>query len=438
MPEISPPATPPSTGAAFATHVVTNQVPPLEDRNLFEDNAPLVEALEREGAGWAHERARRVGAAWGAEPIRWGFEANEHPPRLKTFDRYGHRIDEVEFHRAWHDLMGLAVAHELHSLPWTSTEPLRPRRAHRAVPHGRAGRGRLRLPDDDDVRRGARAARAARAGGAVGAAADGDDATTPSCARPSQKASALCGMAMTEKQGGSDVRANTTVARPLGAGGPGAEYELTGHKWFCSAPMCDLFLVLAQARRGPVVLRAAADPARRHAQRDAPAAPEGQARQPLQRVERDRAARRLGAARRRARPRRADDHRDGRPHAPGLRHRQRRRDALGRRQRDLARRAPQRVRQAPRRPAAHAQRARRPVRSSPRRRPRWRCASRAPTTRPRRATSTPATSSAWPPRSASTGSASAAPATPSRRSSASAATATSRSRACRACTARCR
>ena len=102
------------------THEVANQVPPLEGRNLFADNVALVEALEREGGGWALERALEVGAAWGGEPVRWGFEANENPPRLKAFDRYGHRIDEVEFHRAWHDLMALAVRHELHSLPWTS------------------------------------------------------------------------------------------------------------------------------------------------------------------------------------------------------------------------------------------------------------------------------------------------------------------------------
>src|SRR5215218_3515092 len=108
--------------APAATHDVANQAPPLEGRNLFDDNVALVEALQREGGGWAHDRAREVGAAWGGAPLRWGFEANEHPPKLKTFDRYGHRIDEVEFHRAWHDLMDLAVRHELHSLPWTSSE----------------------------------------------------------------------------------------------------------------------------------------------------------------------------------------------------------------------------------------------------------------------------------------------------------------------------
>src|SRR3954470_4988387 len=109
--------------APFHTHEVANQAPPLDGRDLFADHVALVEALEREGAGWARGRAHEVGAAWGAEPLRWGFEANENPPRLKAFDRYGHRIDEVEFHRSWHDLMGLAVSHELHSLPWTSPEP---------------------------------------------------------------------------------------------------------------------------------------------------------------------------------------------------------------------------------------------------------------------------------------------------------------------------
>jgi putative acyl-CoA dehydrogenase len=228
--------------APFHTHEVENQVPPLEGRNLFADNLPLAEALEREGGGWAASRAREVGAVWGGDPIRWGFEANENPPRLKTFDRYGHRIDEVEFHRAWHDLMGLAVSHELHSLPWTSGE------------------------DGAHVARTALYLTAAQAEGgfacpitmtfaavpalrlAPALAAEWEPRLTSTSYDPqlgAGKRSALCGMAMTEKQGGSDVRANTTVARPLGGGADG-EYELTGHKWFCSAPMCDLFLVLAQ------------------------------------------------------------------------------------------------------------------------------------------------------------------------------------------------
>jgi putative acyl-CoA dehydrogenase len=235
--------------APFHTHEVANQVPPLADRNLFEDNVPLVEALEREGAGWALQRAREVGAAWGGAPIGWGFEANENPPRLKAFDRYGERIDEVEFHRAWHDLMTLATRHELHSLPWTSQQPA----AHvaRTALYLTAvqAEGGFACP----ITMTFAAVPALRAQPEV--AAHWEPRLTAATYDPELrggKASALCGMAMTEKQGGSDVRANTTIARPLGggAGGPGEEYELTGHKWFCSAPMCDLFLVLAQTDDG--------------------------------------------------------------------------------------------------------------------------------------------------------------------------------------------
>ncbi|MDX6677810.1 MAG: putative acyl-CoA dehydrogenase [Solirubrobacteraceae bacterium] len=233
------------------THEVANQAPPLEGRNLFDDNLALVEALTREGAGWALERARAAGAAWGAAPLRWGFEANEQPPRLKAFDRYGQRIDEVEFHRAWHDLLDLAVRHELHSLPWTSSEPA----AHvaRTALYLTAvqAEGGFACP----ITMTFAAVPALRAQPEL--AAQWEPLLTAATYDPElatggrAKSSALCGMAMTEKQGGSDVRANTTVARAsAGGGGSGAEYELTGHKWFCSAPMCDLFLVLAQAEEG--------------------------------------------------------------------------------------------------------------------------------------------------------------------------------------------
>jgi putative acyl-CoA dehydrogenase len=234
--------------APFQTHEVANQAPPLEGRNLFDDNVALGEALEREGGGWALSRAREVGAAWGAEPIRWGFEANENPPRLKAFDRYGHRIDEVEFHRAWHDLMSLAVSHELHSLPWTSPQD----GAHvaRTALYMTAAQaeGGFACP----ITMTFAAVPALRVQPEVAAVWEPRLTATsydPELGDGRSKASALCGMAMTEKQGGSDVRANTTVARPL-AGGAEGEYELTGHKWFCSAPMCDLFLVLAQTDSG--------------------------------------------------------------------------------------------------------------------------------------------------------------------------------------------
>ena len=233
-----------------SAHDVLNQPPPLEGRNLFDDNLPLVEALTREGGGWALERCRQVGAAWGGAPVRWGFEANEHPPRLRTFDRYGHRIDEVEFHRAWHDLLGLAVSHELHSLPWTSASP----GAHvaRTAMYLTAAQpeGGFACP----ITMTFAAVPALRASPEL--AAIWEPRLTAASYEPALdapgKRSALCGMAMTEKQGGSDVRANTTVAVVAdgSGGGPGADYELTGHKWFCSAPMCDLFLVLAQAPDG--------------------------------------------------------------------------------------------------------------------------------------------------------------------------------------------
>jgi putative acyl-CoA dehydrogenase len=233
------------------THEVFNQAQPLSGYNVFESDAVLGEALEREGGGWAAERTREVGAYAGSELAqRLGREANENPPKLRTHDRFGNRIDEVEFHPAWHELMSAGVGFGLHSLPWSEPQP----GAHVAraamfmcFSQAEAGVGcpismtysavpavRLepRIAEEWEPRFGS-------------LFYDGAEL------RPaSEKQGALCGMAMTEKQGGSDVRANTTVARALNGGGPGAEYELTGHKWFCSAPMCDAFLVLAQTEEG--------------------------------------------------------------------------------------------------------------------------------------------------------------------------------------------
>ena len=232
-----------------ATHEVLNQTPPLQGRNLFTDNQPLVEALEREGGGWASARAVEAGAFWGGEPQEWGRLANENPPRLRTHDRYGNRINEVEFHPAWHQLMARGVADEMHSLPWTSDEPgahVARAAIYMSGAQAEAGfgcpitmtfaavpalRAQPELADEWVPR-------------LMATGYDGD-------AKPAtDKPGALCGMAMTEKQGGSDVRANTTAATPINGGGPGAEYELNGHKWFCSAPMCDVFLVLAQTDEG--------------------------------------------------------------------------------------------------------------------------------------------------------------------------------------------
>jgi putative acyl-CoA dehydrogenase len=231
--------------ASHATHAVSNQPPPLEGLNLFECNRPLVEALEREGGGWGAEQASAVGALAGGEGIRLGFEANDNPPRLKTHDRFGNRVDQVEFHPSWHRLMENSVRHEAHALPW---------RTDRAGAHavrtalGLTG-GQVEAGHGCPITMTFAAIPALRAQPDVLTAWEPRLTSTtydPRDIPADEKAGALCGMGMTEKQGGSDVRTNATVATPLNGGGPGAEYELVGHKWFTSAPMCDLFLILAQ------------------------------------------------------------------------------------------------------------------------------------------------------------------------------------------------
>jgi putative acyl-CoA dehydrogenase len=227
------------------THEVSNQPPPLEDLDLFETNRPLVEALEREGAGWARELAGDVGRTWGsAHVLRLGAEANEHPPQLRAFDRFGHRIDEVAFHPAWHELMATASAQRLHALPWTSKRPAQVARAalFATASQAEAGVGCPISMTYAAVPALRQAPEVSEVWEPLLTAAAYDPELRPWA----EKTSAKCAMAMTEKQGGSDVRASTTTARPAGDGG----YVLTGHKWFCSAPMCDLFLVLAWAEEG--------------------------------------------------------------------------------------------------------------------------------------------------------------------------------------------
>jgi putative acyl-CoA dehydrogenase len=232
-----------------ATHEVFNQPPPLVGYNVFAQDRALVEALEREGAAWARDRAAAIGEVAGGDAIELGFQANRNPPVLRTHDRFGHRIDEVEFHPAWHELLQIAVAHELHSLPWREARP----GAHVAraamfsvFSQAEAGHGcpismtyssvpALRVQPDVAAEWEPRLVSKIydRRFGPAG-----------------DKQGSLCGMAMTEKQGGSDVRENTTRAEAIGAGGPGGQYAITGHKWFCSAPMSDAFLVLAKTGRG--------------------------------------------------------------------------------------------------------------------------------------------------------------------------------------------
>jgi putative acyl-CoA dehydrogenase len=231
------------------THEVVNQPPPLVGYDLFTTDPTLGDALERAGGSWARERASELGRILGGDPLEWGRLANVNAPILRTHDRFGHRIDEVEFHPAWHDLMRTSVAHGLHALPWRDARD----GAHAAraalffmMTQVEAGH----LCPISMTYSGVPALRAQPEVAAEWEPRLTSTAYDPRMRPAGDKTGALCGMAMTEKQGGSDVRANTTRAEPLGAAGPGREYAITGHKWFCSAPMCDVFLVLAHTPRG--------------------------------------------------------------------------------------------------------------------------------------------------------------------------------------------
>ena len=231
---------------AAGTHKVVNQPPPLADYNLFATDLVLAQALDREGAGWARARLEEFGRLTGTEEaIRWGFQANENPPVLHTHDRVGHRIDEVEFHPAWHSLMRLSIEHGLAILPWT--EPKQGAHVARAA--------LMLVASENEAGHTCPVSMTYAVVPALRKQPELAREWEPHIhklhydprARPvGEKSGALMGMAMTEKQGGSDVRANTTLAEIASDG----SYALTGHKWFCSAPMCDAFLVLAQALGG--------------------------------------------------------------------------------------------------------------------------------------------------------------------------------------------
>ena len=227
--------------------MVTNQPPPLVNYNLFDADLPLREALEREGGSWAQDMVRELGRLAGTEEaITWGFQANANPPQLRTHDRFGNRIDEVEFHPAWHRLMEVAIGNGLHALPW---------REPRAGAHAARAAGFYVWSQVE----GGHGCPVSMTYAAVPAlrqqpelAAEWEPLMTtldydPGLRPHASKRGVLFGMAMTERQGGSDVRSNTTRAVPTGTDG---EHLLTGQKWFCSAPMCDAFLVLAQAPGG--------------------------------------------------------------------------------------------------------------------------------------------------------------------------------------------
>ncbi|MFE2420651.1 acyl-CoA dehydrogenase family protein [Streptomyces hokutonensis] len=229
-----------------ATHDVTNQPPPLTPYDASEDTA-LLEGLRREGAGWAEEDVRRLGRAAGsAEAQEWGEQANRHEPELRTHDRYGNRIDEVEFHPSWHRLMGVAVAEGLAGAPWADERP----GAHVARTAGGLVWGHTEAGHGCPTSMTYAAVPALRAQPELAAAYEPlltSRVYEPGLRVPTGKRGLLAGMGMTEKQGGSDVRTNTTAATPTAE--PGV-YTLRGHKWFTSAPMCDVFLVLAQAPGG--------------------------------------------------------------------------------------------------------------------------------------------------------------------------------------------
>jgi putative acyl-CoA dehydrogenase len=222
-----------------------NQPPPLVGYDVYGGHVPLVEAVRREGAEAWEDRLAALGRTLGGEPLDWARLANEHPPVLRTHDRYGDRIDEVEFHPAWHRLLSLGVEAGLHALPWREPLP----GAHVARAAAFLSLAQVEAGVGCPLSMTFAAVPALRAQPEL--AADWEPLLTslqydPGLRPAAEKRGALCGMAMTERQGGSDVRANETTARPLGDD----SYELDGHKWFCSAPMCDAFLVLAQAPAG--------------------------------------------------------------------------------------------------------------------------------------------------------------------------------------------
>ncbi|MEM7113838.1 MAG: acyl-CoA dehydrogenase family protein [Chloroflexota bacterium] len=233
------------------THDVVNMPPHIGDQDLWQDDVVLRESVIREGGGWATKKLARFGQLMGGDDLfHKAHMANRYPPELKAFDRYGMRVNQVEYHPAYHDLLQTAIENEVHSFPWT---------------HQRTG-GQVILAAlvylFNQVEAGVMCPMA------MTYAAIPALKTTPAVADQwiprllsttydardvpvTAKAGATIGMFMTEKQGGSDVRANTTRAVPIGeARGIGAEYLLSGHKFFCSAPMCDAFLTLAHTEAG--------------------------------------------------------------------------------------------------------------------------------------------------------------------------------------------
>jgi len=232
--------------AEFAFGKSLNQPPILENYNLFASDAALCEAVESNGGAWNNEYAKRLGEILGrAETLELGNSANKNPPILKTHDRFGNRLDTVEYHPSYHELMRIGIENETHSLAWTSEK--------NGAYVARSALAFLKQQIDEGTSCPLTMTFAVVP--SLKIQPEIADEWLPRILSNEydwrfipapEKRGATFGMAMTEPQGGSDVRANLTRARKIGGG----EYEITGRKWFCSAPMCDAFLVLAQTERG--------------------------------------------------------------------------------------------------------------------------------------------------------------------------------------------
>ncbi len=236
----------------MTTHQVTNQVPPLTSYDVFGCDAVLTEAVARWGdpshVAELHDLGRLAGSAAAQE---WGDQADRNTPRLRAHSPTGERVDEVEFHQAWHSLLKVSVGAGLTAQPWTAPQDSG---AHLMRAVGFMVWSQVEAGHGCPVSMTYAAAPALQTDPELAAVWVPKLASThyePGLRPVADKAGALCGMGMTEKQGGSDVRANTTSAAATPGGPlPGETYRLTGHKWFCSAPMNDVFLMLAQAAGG--------------------------------------------------------------------------------------------------------------------------------------------------------------------------------------------
>jgi putative acyl-CoA dehydrogenase len=240
------PAPPAAPADRFTTHAVENQPPPLAPYDLWATDPALREAVAREGGGWALQPLAAYGPVAGGELMELGFAANENRPKLKAYDRYGHRLDEVEFHPAWHRILQLNMQHAVHAFGWRNEDKAGAHVARAGLSYmagqAEAGNGCPLTMTYAAVPALRHAPKLAAEWLPRVTSTEYDPRSIPAA----QKTGCLVGMGMTEKQGGSDVRSNTTRATALAGGA----YELVGHKWFFSAPQCDAHLVLAQAEGG--------------------------------------------------------------------------------------------------------------------------------------------------------------------------------------------